>query len=329
LCTSIAMKTTDFYFGRNLDLEYSFGERIVITPRQYPLSFRKAGSMKKHYAMIGMAAIAENYPLYAEACNEMGLCIAGLNFPENAFYPRNGEKNKVEISPFELPLWVLSQCGNSKQAKELLQKTQLIDLPFGKDMPLTPLHWHIADDQGSIVLESTREGMMIYDNPAGVLTNNPPFPFQRENLRQYLNLTVHYPESRWDHAMGLSPFGVGMGTIGLPGDYSPASRFVRAAFLRWNSRGEDGEKGSVGRFFHLLSGVAMMDGIVETKDGKFEKTSYSCCMNASRGIYYYTSYENRQITGIDMQKENLESGEMKIYPLLRDEQIRWENEKTP
>ena len=158
MCTSIAWKTRDFYFGRNLDLECSFGERIVITPRNYPVSFRKEAALSRHYAMIGMATVIENYPLYAEAANEKGLCIAGLNFPENALYPQQAERGKYRISPFELPLWLLAQCENLQQAKALLQKTALVAIPFSEKIPLSPLHWHIADETGSIVLECTRTG---------------------------------------------------------------------------------------------------------------------------------------------------------------------------
>ena len=83
MCTSIAMKTNDFYFGRTMDLEYNFNECVVFTPRNYPVPFRKMGMMKRHYALLGMATVMDGFPLYAEAANEKGLCIAGLNFPDN------------------------------------------------------------------------------------------------------------------------------------------------------------------------------------------------------------------------------------------------------
>ena len=70
MCTSIAMNTEDFYFGRTMDIEYSFGEKVVFTPRNYPISFRKNDTLHRHYAMLGMASVMENYPLYAEAVNE-------------------------------------------------------------------------------------------------------------------------------------------------------------------------------------------------------------------------------------------------------------------
>ncbi len=321
MCTSIALKTNDFYFGRNLDLEYQFGERVVITPRNFPFRFRRTAEIKKHFAIIGMATVAKGYPLYAEAANEKGLCIAGLNFPGSAYYSEEEVPDRINISPFELTAWLLSQCASVREARDLLKNTQLVHIDFSEDMPLSPLHWHIADRKESIVLESMRGGMKIYDNPAGVMTNNPPFDFHLTNLRQYLNLTSGYPENRFSKDIELQPFGVGMGGIGLPGDFSPASRFIKAVFLKLNSVGEAGEEGSVSRFFHLLDAVAMPDGIVMTPNGEYERTSYSCCINADKGIFYYKTYTNNQITEVDMHRENLMDDRLKEFELIRKQQI--------
>ncbi len=323
MCTSIALKTNDFYFGRNLDLEYGFGERVVVTPRCFPFAFRRAGEMRKHFAMIGMATVSEGYPLYAEAANEKGLCIAGLNFPNNAYYPseEQADADKTHISPFELTAWLLGQCASVREAREILKSTQLVHIDFSEEIQLSPLHWHIADRKESIVLESTRDGMRIYDNPAGVMTNNPPFDFHLTNLRQYLNLTSAYPENRFSKEMELAPFGVGMGSMGLPGDFSPASRFVKAAFLRFNSIGDAGEEGSVSRFFHLLDAVAMPDGIVMTPRGEYERTVYSCCINADKGIFYYKTYDNNQLTAVDMHRENLTGDALREFELIGKQQI--------
>lgn len=325
MCTSIALTAGDFYFGRNLDLEDEFGERVTVTPRNYPLSFRKAGRLETHHAMIGMATVQDGYPLYAEAVNEKGLCIAGLNFPGNAYYPPEEADRKANITPFELIPWLLGRFSSVAEAREALQSIHLIGIPFSEELPLTPLHWHIADSEESIVLEPMKDGIRICENPVGVMTNNPPFDFQLTNLNQYLGLTRDYPVNRFHASLELKPFGVGMGGIGLPGDYSPVSRFVRAAFLRANSVSREGEEAAVSRFFHLLDAVAMPDGIVMTADGRFEKTSYSCCMNASRGIYYYKTYENNQLTAIDMRSASLDGKELTEYALLREQQVRWEN----
>jgi len=325
MCTGLTLKTDDFYFGRNLDIEYSFGERVVITPRNYPFSFRRAEEMKSHYAMIGMATVMEGYPLYAEACNECGLCIAGLNFPQNAYYPEHPETDKANISPFELTAWLLGQCADMKEARALLMRTNLVHIDFSPEIHLSPLHWLISDRNESITLECMRDGLHIHDNPAGVLTNNPPFDFHMTNLNQYLNLTCAYPQNRFCKELPLAPFGVGLGGIGLPGDYSPVSRFVKTVFLKCNSVGEAGEEGSVSRFFHLLGAVAMPDGIVMTPAGVCEKTAYSCCINADKGIFYYKTYSNSQITAVDMHRENLDGSELREFELVRTQQIAYAN----
>lgn len=314
MCTSIAMTAGDFYFGRNLDLEYAFGEQVAITPRRYPIAFRMAGELARHHAMIGMATVADGYPLYAEAANEKGLCIAGLNFPQNAFYPAEKANDKANVSPFELPLWVLGQCESVAQARALLERTHLVAVNFSDAMPLAPLHWHIADRESSVVLECMRDGMHIHDNPVGVLTNNPPFDFQMNNLRQYMGLTSGEPENTLGPGLELTPFGRGFGAIGLPGDFSPASRFVKAAFLRMNSVCEENQERCISQFFHLLDAVAMPRGAVRAGE-RWDITTYSCCINAGKGIYYYKTYDNSRLTAVDMHHEDLEGRQVRSFAL--------------
>lgn len=325
MCTSIAITRDNFYFGRNMDLDYEFGERVVVTPRRYPITFRKAGPLDSHYALIGMATVEAGYPLYAEASNEKGLCIAGLNFPGNAWYSPQLDPIKSNVSPFELPLWILGQCASLEEARCLLGNTHLTAIPFSRQLPLAPLHWHIADRTGSIVLECTREGTQIYDNPVGVMTNNPPFSFHLANICQYMNLLPGTPDNCFSTVAGLQPFGYGLGSVGLPGDFSPASRFVKAAYLAMNSACEKDEKSCVSQFFHLLGSVSMVRGSVIVPNGGLEMTTYTCCINADKGHYYYSSYSNSQITGVDLFREDLSGAGLVQYPLRKTPQIAWEN----
>lgn len=325
MCTSIAMKTNDFYFGRTMDLESNFNECVVFTPRNYPFTFRKAGALQRHYAMLGMASVVEGIPLYAEAVNERGLCIAGLNFPDNAYYPPEEKTDCSNISPFELIYWLLGKCASVAEAKELLAATHLIGIPFSGTLPLAPLHWHIADKECSIVLEATKEGMNVFDNPMGVLTNNPSFPFQMTNTCQYLNLTAKNPENCFTSDMDLKPYGWGLGSFGLPGDFSPSSRFVKASYLSLNSICEKDEASSVTQFFHLLDSVSMVKGSVIADKDVYELTIYSCCVNADKGIYYYKTYTNNQLTAIHMNHENLNGCNLKRFPLRTSQQIAWMN----
>lgn len=325
MCTSIAMNTEDFYFGRTMDIEYSFNEKVVFTPRNHPIAFRRNDTLRRHYAMLGMASVMEGYPLYAEAVNERGLCVAGLNFPDSAYYPPKEDPIRQNVSPFELILWLCAKCASVTDAKQLLASTHLVSIPFQDDLPLPPLHWHIADRERSIVLESTRNGMEIYDNPVGVLTNNPSFGFQTTNLCQYMNLTTSCPQNCFSNIKSLAPFGQGLGSFGLPGDYSPASRFVKAAYLSMNSVCEKDEMSSISQLFHILDSVSMIRGSVVTSKQLYDTTTYTCCMNATKGIYYYKTYSNSQLTAVDIHREDLEAETLKAYPLAADPQIAWAN----
>lgn len=328
MCTSIAMARDDFYFGRNMDWNSGFDERVVITPRRYPFDFRKAPPMHDHYAMIGMGMVDCPYPMYAEASNEKGLCMAGLNFPQNAWYSPQPDPVKNNISPFELIAWVLGQCATLQEARCLLENTHLIAIPYSAQLGLAPLHWHIADKTGSLVLESTKDGMHIYDNPLGVMTNNPPFPFQLQNVCQYMNLTPSTPCNCFSTIGGLEPFGYGLGSVGLPGDFSPASRFVKAAYLTVNSICRGDEESCLAQFFHLLGSVAMVRGSVIMPDGQPEMTIYACCFNATKGRYYYTSYHNSGLIGVDLFQEDLHGQELIQYPMDQKASIKWVNRQN-
>ncbi len=313
MCTAITYQTRDFYFGRNLDLHYGYDETVTVTPRNYPFIFRNGQRLDCHYAMIGMATVAENYPLYYEATNECGLSIAGLNFPDNAMY-FHADPNKINIASFELTPWLLSTCTTAIEAKEKLSYLNLWDKPFDERFPFTPLHWLIADKDTAFTLESTKEGLQIYDNPVGVLTNNPPFPYHLLHLSDYMHVSPTIPINLFSQKLTIQPYSLGMGGMGLPGDLSSASRFVRAAFIRNNAISAEDECSSISQFFHMLDFVAQPRGIAEVSPEEFEYTRYSSCCNTSKGIYYYTSYENRQVTAVDMHGCDLNGNELIRFP---------------
>lgn len=323
MCTAISFLSNDHYFGRNLDLEYHYNESVTITPRNYPLHFRCTRTISKHFAFIGVAMIDNNYPLYYDATNEYGLSMAGLNFPGNARYLQPSDC-AVNITPFELIPWVLCQCKTVNEAIDLLQEVRITNIPYSDAYPLSPLHWILSDRTHSVTLEPMESKLFVYQNPIGVLTNNPPFPFQLENLRQYLNLTCHEPENRFSPNHPLTPFSRGLGAIGLPGDFSSVSRFVRAAFVKENSVCEGTESSNVNQFLHILQCVQQPCGSVKLPTGN-EKTVYSCCCNTDTGVYYYTTYENSQINAVDMHKEDLDKEVLISYPLQYETRIHMIN----
>lgn len=324
MCTAATYKTKDFYFGRTLDYEFSYGDEVTIVPRNYVFHFRNMGVMESHYAIIGMACVIENYPLYYDAVNEKGLGMAGLNFVGNAKY-RDIEKDKDNVAAFEFIPWILSQCGNVKEAEELLCRINLTNISFSESLPPTQLHWIISDREHSIVVESVEEGLKVYDNPVGVLTNNPPFDEQMFQLNNYMQLSPKAPKNCFSDKLDLCAYSRGMGALGLPGDLSSQSRFVRVSFVKMNSLSGDSEEESVSQFFHILGSVDQQRGCCEVGDGKYEITIYTSCCNADKGIYYYTSYDNHQITAVDMYREELNGSGLIRYSLIKGEQIKRQN----
>ncbi len=324
MCTAITYNTENHYFGRNLDLEYSYKETVTITPRNYNLKFRKVKDINTHYAIIGMAYVAGDYPLYYDAINEKGLGMAGLNFPGNADYKEEKE-NKDNIAPFEFIPYVLSQCSNIKEVKKLLDNINIALINFSDELPASPLHWIIADKESSITVESVKDGLRVYDNPVGVLTNNPTFDIHMFNLNNYMGLSIEQPVNNFSNKLNLETYSRGMGALGLPGDLSSASRFVKATFTKMNSLSGNSESESVSQFFHILESVYQQRGCVHMGEDKYEITIYSSCCNMDKGIYYYKTYENSQITGIDMYKENLEGSNLVSYDLIKGQQILMQN----
>ncbi len=315
MCTAITYRTKDHYFGRNLDLEYSYHETVTITPRNHPFVFRKVGRMNHHYAMIGMAYVVGKDPLYYEATNEKGLSIAGLNFPGNAYYfPEQAGKDNV--APFELIPWILGQCATLDEARVLLGRINLVDIAYSEQLPLSPLHWMISDAQGSITVESVKDGLKVYENPVEVLTNNPPFDYHLMNLNHYMQVSAKAPVNLFSDDIQLTPCSLGMGGLGLPGDLSSTSRFVRAAFTRLNSVSGDSESESVSQFFHILSAVHHTRGCSVVHENVYEITVYSSCCNTAKGIYYYRTYDNSQVTAVDMHQENLDGCDPVSYPSI-------------
>ena len=324
MCTAATYKTEHFYMGRTLDYEFSYGEEITVTPRGFRFDFRHDGTLEDHYAMIGMAHVADGYPLYYDAVNEKGLGMAGLNFVGNAVYsqPREGSRN---VAQFEFIPWVLSQCADISQARELISAMTLTGTPFSEKLPAAQLHWIIADKSGCIVVESTEKGLQIFENKAGVLTNNPPFEQQMFMLNNYMSLSPKDPVNSFADSLELTRYSRGMGAIGLPGDLSSASRFARVAFTRNNSCSGNSVAESVGQFFHILGSVEQARGCCEVEPGKFEITIYTSCWDAQTGVYYYTTYLDRRINAVDIHRAGLNGSGLVRYPMLQQEDFNYQN----
>ncbi len=314
MCTAVSEKV---FFGRNLDVEYEYGEQIIIAPRNFVFKFREEKEIKNHYAIIGIGIEKNGYPLYFDAVNEKGLGMAGLNFPENADY-KEIDETKNNVTPFEFIPYVLSQCTNVSGTKELLKNINLVKINFSEELPLSPLHFMISDKNESIVVECVKEGLNIYENKVGVLTNNPPFPMQMFNLNNYMHLSKVTPENKFSDKIDFNVYSRGMGAIGLPGDLSSMSRFVKATFTKLNMLITDNE---VSGFFHILYSVYQQKGCVHLGNDLYEYTAYTSVYDTEKGKLYYTTYNNNRISMVDMHKANLESGRLMCFKMTEKDEF--------
>lgn len=325
MCTAVKYNSDGFYFGRTLDYDVSYGEEIVITPRRYRLALRDCGkTIQAHNALIGVAVVKNGCPLYFDAVNEKGLAMAGLDFVGNAFYraPCGGKDN---VANFELIPYILGLCATVEEAKRMLARINITDTPFDANTPNAELHWIIADRNGAITVECDENGLNVYDNPVGVLANNPPFPQQMTNLNNYMGLSPRPPKNMFSDKLSLQPYSRGMGGMGMPGDLSSESRFVRAAFTALNSPPCKDCGSSVEQFFHILDAVAQPLGSCQLDNGAYVTTIYSSCCNAEKGIYYYHSYYDRSIHGVDMHRVGIDGTAVIRYPMLSGGGIKMQN----
>ena len=324
MCTAATYFSGDHYFGRNLDLEYSYHEQVTVVPRHFPFAYRNGTKSADHYAMLGMAFVAGGYPLFYDGINEKGLGMAGLNFPDNCDF-RNPVEGMNNISSFELIPFILSTCATVEDARKALADVNITNTPFSPELPPNPLHWMIGDREKQIVVEQTKRGLTIYDDPVGVMTNNPTFDIQMTMLANYRNVTADQGDTRFADGLDLHAYSRGMGGMGLPGDLSSASRFAKVAFTRMNSVSEKDEASSVSQFFHILGSVEQQRGCCHLGGDKYEITIYSSCCNQDKGIYYYKTYDNSAINAVDMNREDLDGSELKAYDLQKEESITFQN----
>lgn len=317
MCTAIHLTNrNNSYFGRNLDLDYELNQRILITLKNYTIHFKKEESIKKHYSFIGVGTCINNFPLYADAVNEKGLAIAILNFRQFAKYYKE-DKTKKNYAPYELIPLLLATCKNIKEVKNLLKDINIVDINFSKDIPNEPSHFMIADTKQSIVLETTRDGMKIYDNPYGVLTNNPPFPYHHYNVSNYLHLSNEELNNKLLPKNDVIPYSHGLDAFSLPGDYSSTSRFIKALFVKTYIELGEEERENVLGFLNILTQVSMPKGSVKTTKG-YEFTRYSTCYNQREGKLYYRTYENPSIHVADMHVEYMDAKEIIVLPFQKD-----------
>ncbi len=322
MCTAISLHGARHIFGRTLDLERSYGETAVIIPRKFEHRFLYEKFCGDGLAIMGVAHVAGGVPLLYDAVNECGLYAAGLNFPHEAAYTgyRDGMKN---LASFEVIPYLLSRCRSLAGAVSVLENANIVGDSYSDELPSTPLHWLIGDASGSVVAEPTSAGLKIYQNPFGVMTNSPDFKSQVRNLSKYMRCTSAPPENSICPGVTLPIYSRGLGGVGLPGDFSSESRFVRAVFAKNHTVCR--KLSEISSFFHIMENVSVPRGCILTEGNMPVSTVYTSCADLFCGEYFFTTYNNRRIRALSFKRENLDSPSLITYPIESGEDIEYLN----
>lgn len=309
MCTGIRFTDPqgNLYFGRNLDWSFSYGEKVLTVPRNFARKWFYEGTPQaKQPAVIGMGIVEEGVPLFFDCANESGLAIAGLNFPGWAQYEAAPVDGKTNVTAYEFPFWVASTFATVDEVEAALPNVAIVAKAINEKYPVSMLHWLIADKNRSIVVEYMDSGMHVHRDELDVLTNQPEFHWHVEHVRNYMAVTPEVPaDTAWDEQK-LTAFGSGFGMLGLPGEFSSPSRFVRAAYFNSHYPDQNGEDANVTRLFRTLSGAAMIKGGARMSDGDFEFTVYTGGYSQATKTYYHAEYDEPSIKAVRMDATDLD-----------------------
>lgn len=310
-CTGLKCEAKDgtTVHGRTLEFGVEVETSIVFIPRKYSFTGQTPkGNGKQYvsnYAMLG--AIGYNNLAILDGINEKGLAIGTFYFPGFAEYvPTTDENQKQSLSPIDFPNWLLSQFSSLDEVKNALKEIVIApttNSAWGGIAP--PFHYIVFEKSGaSIVIEPIQGKLVVHDNPLGVFTNSPTFDWHMTNLRNYINLTANNIPAITQNGVTFSPFGQGSGMVGLPGDFTPPSRFVRAAAFSRSAIPVETTEEAVFQAFHILNQFDIPKGIIRQIENDKMATDYtmvSVVRDPNHLKYYFRTYDDQNIRVVNME----------------------------
>lgn len=324
MCTSLTLMTTNQIntLARTMDFAFLLDPELICVPRKFLLESEVDQTPRAvKYAMMGIGRNLGTY-LFADGLNEAGLACASLYFPGYAEYSDAVIPGRINLAPHEIVGWLLTNFATLEEVKAGILQLNIVSTPLKMMNVITPLHWIITDKTGrTLVIEPMKEGIVIHDNPLGVMTNSPDFNWHLTNIRNYIGVSPNKTGSIQLNGLTFSPFGGGSGSVGLPGDYTPPSRFLRALFGREAINPMETEEECINAAFHILASVDIPKGSVITDEG-IDFTQYTACMVCNTGTYYFKTYDNNQIGRACLFNEDLEAKEPKVWEMMQKQQYR-------
>ncbi|GBU10998.1 hypothetical protein AwErysi_06140 [Erysipelotrichaceae bacterium] len=320
MCTSAVIETmaNQYILGRTMDFAFELEGEVIIIPRGFSLKTELASTkIVPTYGFVGTGRGAGNKYIFADGINEKGLSCASLYFPEYAVYNDVETDGMLNLAPHEMISFILSTFSTLAEVRTELKRINLVALKADLLGIVLPLHWIIMDKFGkSLVIEPTKNGIEIHENAIGIMTNSPDYKWHVTNLRNYIGIQPKQVESMTLFDTEFKPFSQGTGTRGLPGDYAPTSRFVRAFYAKVVALKSSCEIVAIHEAFHLFSSVDIPKGAVVTSEGTVDYTQYISCMSSANLTYYTQTYYVPQIKAIHLSEDALSSKQPLHFDVL-------------
>ncbi|WP_442283049.1 linear amide C-N hydrolase [Variovorax sp. M-6] len=317
-CTSFLVRTTDggAVYGRTMEFAFPLQSSAIVVPRQYAMAATgpegKPGmAWKSRYAVVGVNALGITTVI--DGMNEKGLAGGALYFPGFAGYADPAKTHPAKsLAPWDFIGWALTSFATVAEVKAALSGILIVDVKQPNLGIVPPLHYTLHDASGaSIVVEPVDGVLKVYDNPLGVMTNSPPFDWHMTNLRNYVKLSAANAPDLKLEGQTITPLGQGSGMLGIPGDPTPPSRFVRALGYTLSAQRRQGGIESVRLTEHILNNFDIPIGWIkegsgnETSKVPLEYTQWSTIADLSNRKFYVKTYDDPTLRSIDLMSFDL------------------------
>jgi len=294
----------------------------ILIPRRLDITGTAVGgtaglAWTTRYAVAGLNGLG--LPLVVDGVNEMGLAGGIFYFPGYAGYQvvSEGEQGQT-LAPQELLTWMLTNYATIDEVRAALPTVKVAAVEVSSLKAVMPMHYVVHDAEGnSLVIEYVDGQLRTHDNPIGVITNAPTFDWHLTNLSNYVNLSPNNAPARTIGGLKLDAFGQGSGLVGMPGDFTPPARFVRAfVFSQAAVPGDDGAA-TVREAFHVLDNFDIPRGTVRGSEGGErydELTQWTSASDLRNRVYYFHTLDNRCIRRFELLKANLDGPQVIFLP---------------
>lgn len=325
-CTGIKLIANDgsLVHGRTLEFGVIIDISIAVIPKGYAFQgttpYGKGLSYKSKYGAVGCMCF--DYPALLDGLNEKGLAVGTFYFPTFASYAEITPTNQSRaLSPVEFPNWILTQFATVEEVKAALLGVVIAPTPTkGWGSAPAPFHYIVFDKTGNcLVIEPLNGKLFTYENKLGTFTNSPTFDWHMTHLRNFLNLTPYNAKPMKLNGISLEPLGEGTGLVGLPGDFTPPSRFIRAALFSANAVPSANANDAIFQLFHILNQFDIPLGSVKSVNGNTtvnEETQMICARDPQSLKYYFKSYNNQTINVVDLTRFDLAAKTIKSLNVL-------------